>query len=54
GGEHTLPHSWITLFAPAQNPQIVVTVLAEESGEGSNIAAPIAKQILTEWFSKKN
>lgn len=52
GGEATLPHAWITLFAPAYNPQIVVTVLAEESGEGSNIAAPIAKDILTEWFSR--
>ena len=52
GGETTLPHAWITLFAPAYNPQIVVTVLAEESGEGSNIAAPIAKKILEEWFSR--
>jgi penicillin-binding protein 2 len=51
GGEDTLPHSWITLFAPAHNPTIVLTVLAEESGEGSNVAAPVAKEILTEWFS---
>ena len=53
GGEKTLPHAWITLFAPAYNPQIVVTVLAEESGEGSNIAAPIAKEILTAWFQNE-
>lgn len=52
GGEKTLPHAWITLFAPAYDPQIVVTVLAEESGEGSTVAAPIAKEILTEWFTK--
>jgi len=52
GGADTLPHAWITLFAPAYNPQIVVTVLAEESGEGSNIAAPVAKKILEEWFSR--
>src|SRR3989344_4998034 len=52
GGETTLPHAWITLFAPAYDPQIVVTVLAETSGEGSNIAAPIAKEILQEWFEK--
>lgn len=54
GGESTVPHAWITLFAPAYNPQIVLTVLAEESGEGSNIAAPIAKQILESWFSSQN
>lgn len=52
GGQNSLPHAWITLFAPAENPQIVVTVLSEESGEGSNEAAPIAKEILTEWFSR--
>ena len=52
GGEQTKPHAWITLFAPAYDPEIVLTILAEESGEGSNVAAPIAKEILTEWFSR--
>ena len=59
GGKESLPHAWITLFAPAPlsgapayDPQIVVTVLSESSGEGSNIAAPIAKKILEEWFSR--
>lgn len=52
GGESTPPHAWITLFAPAYDPQIVITVLAESSGEGSNVAAPIAKKILEEYFGK--
>ncbi len=52
GDDKTQPHSWITLFAPAYNPQIVVTVLAEDSGEGSNVAGPIAKSILTSYFGK--
>ena len=52
GGPDTLPHAWITLFAPEYNPQVVITVLAEESGEGSNIAAPIAKKILENWFTR--
>ena len=52
GGETTLPHAWLTLFAPAYNPQIVVTVLVENSGEGSNIAGPIAKDILEFYFSR--
>lgn len=52
GDEETLPHSWITLFAPAYNPQIIVTVLAESSGEGSSVAAPIAKEVLKEWFNR--
>jgi penicillin-binding protein 2 len=52
GGEKTLPHAWITLFAPSDNPEIIVTVLSESSGEGSNVAAPIAKKILEEWFGR--
>jgi len=52
GTDTTLPHAWITLFAPAYDPQIVLTVLSEDSGEGSNIAGPIAKEILTSYFSK--
>lgn len=52
GNETSEPHAWITLFAPAYDPQIVVTVLAEDSGEGSNVAAPIAKKILEDWFER--
>lgn len=52
GNDAALSHAWITIFAPAYNPQIVVTVLAESSGEGSVVAAPIAKQILTKWFER--
>lgn len=51
GGENTLADAWITLFAPAYNPQIVITVLVENGGEGSNVAAPIAKEILSYYFS---
>lgn len=51
GGEDTLPHAWITLFAPAYNPQIVITVLVESAGEGSSVAGPIAKKILETYFS---
>ncbi len=52
GGEKSLPHAWITLFAPAYDPEIVIMVLSEESGEGSNVAAPIAKKILEAWFTR--
>lgn len=53
GDDQTLPHAWITLFAPAYNPEIVITVLNESSGEGSNEAGPIAKKILESYFSQK-
>lgn len=34
------------------DPEISVTVLVEGGGEGSNVAAPIAKKILEYWFSR--
>jgi cell division protein FtsI/penicillin-binding protein 2 len=53
GDEKTEPHAWITLFAPAKDPQVVVTVLSESSGEGSTISGPIARKILEAWFTEK-
>lgn len=53
GGEKTLPHAWITLFAPAYKPEIIVTVLNESAGEGSKEAAPIAKKVLDAYFTEK-
>ncbi len=50
GGKETKSHAWITLFAPFYKPKIVVTVLVENSGEGSSVAGPIAKQIVSRYF----
>lgn len=40
------PHAWFTAFAPAKNPQVAVVVLVEHGGEGYDVAAPIAKQLI--------
>lgn len=61
-------HAWFTVFAPVPeefvtdpkqytkiitgSPEISVTVLIEEGGEGSSEAAPIAKKILEVWFRR--
>ncbi|HOZ80835.1 MAG TPA: penicillin-binding transpeptidase domain-containing protein [Candidatus Woesebacteria bacterium] len=45
-------HAWLTAFAPADNPEISITVLVERGGEGSDVAAPIVGDILKEWFSE--
>lgn len=52
GDPENKTHAWFTVFAPAENPQISVTVLVEGGGEGSNVAAPIAKKILEKWFGR--
>lgn len=44
-------HAWYTSFAPADDPKIALTVLIEGGGEGSTVAAPIAKEIYRWYFS---
>lgn len=51
--DHTDPHAWFTIFAPFHNPEISITVMVEHGGEGSTVASPIAKEILTKYFEEK-
>lgn len=44
------PYGWYTAFAPFEKPNIVVTVVLENSGEGSNVAAPVVKKAFEYWF----
>ncbi|MEK7557755.1 MAG: penicillin-binding protein 2 [Patescibacteria group bacterium] len=46
-------HAWFTGFAPFDNPQVVITILVEQGGEGSSVAVPIAKEVLTWYFTNK-
>ncbi len=48
-GEHR-DHAWFVGFAPADDPQIAVVVLAEHSGFGGAVAAPIARSVMEAWF----
>ena len=48
------PHAWFTVFAPYDNPTIHITVLVENGGQGSDVAAPIAKAMLTYYFEHEN
>lgn len=44
------PNAWFVAYAPADNPQIAVVVMVEQSLEGSQVAAPIARRILDDYF----
>ncbi|HEV8437366.1 MAG TPA: penicillin-binding protein 2 [Methylomirabilota bacterium] len=46
-------HAWFASFAPADDPQVVVVVLAERGGKGGQVAAPIARQIYQTIFLQK-
>jgi cell division protein FtsI/penicillin-binding protein 2 len=45
-----LPFAWFTAYAPADDPQIAVTVLFENAGQGSAQAAPVVRQIVEAYF----
>jgi len=43
-------HAWFTGFAPAQEPEICVTIIIEGAGAGGDYAVPIAKRIFDAYF----
>lgn len=47
-------HAWFTSFAPFDNPEIVLTILIEEGGEGSSIAVPIAYDFYQWWWAYRS
>jgi len=44
------PHSWFIGFAPAEKPEIAVSIIVEHSGTGSAYAVPIASKIFDAYF----
>ncbi len=50
GGEGTPPHAWFGAFAPAEDPEIAIAVIVENSREGSEVAAPIVRRILETYY----
>ena len=45
-------YSWVTVFAPYENPKIVLTVMVEDAKEGSLAVLPVAKEALEWYFTK--
>jgi len=46
-------HAWFTCYAPADAPEIAVTVLVEHGGHGGSAAAPIAQKVMQKYFELK-
>lgn len=44
-------HALFVSFAPRDNPEIVVAVVAEHSGHGGSAAAPVARKVLEAYFA---
>ncbi|MFA7325501.1 MAG: penicillin-binding protein 2 [Candidatus Kapaibacterium sp.] len=47
---HGKDHGWFTCFAPKENPKIAMAVMVENAGWGGRVCAPIAKELLLEFF----
>lgn len=45
-------HALFIAFAPADNPQIAVAVVAEHGGHGGSVAAPIAAEVIKQYLSE--
>ncbi len=43
-------HAWFTGFAPADDPEVCVTIIVEEAGSGGSYAVPIAKRVFDAYF----
>ncbi len=49
-GEQQGTHSWFVGFTNVDNPELVISVLVEDGGSGSESAVPITKQILDSYY----
>ncbi len=47
-------HAWFTGFAPAEDPEICVTIIVEGAGSGGDYAVPMAKRIFNAWFDEQD
>lgn len=45
-------HAWFTGFAPAEDPEISVTIIVESIGTGGDYAVPMAKRIFDVYFDE--
>ena len=46
------PNAWFVAYAPAEDPEIAVVVMVEQSLEGSQVSAPIVRRILDGYFNE--
>ena len=48
--ERERKHAWFIAFAPADDPRIALSVLVENGGGGSTVAAPVAKEVIDAYL----
>lgn len=48
--EGELPHAWFVGYLPAEDPEIAIVAMLENSGEGSTFAAPLFRQVAEAYY----
>ena len=48
------PHAWFAGYAPAFQPEVVITVILEHAGEGSKQAAPLFRTMADAYFALRS
>ncbi|XWY18815.1 penicillin-binding protein 2 [Bisgaard Taxon 45] len=46
-------HAWFTAYAPYDDPKMVVSIILENAGGGSSVAAPIVRQIMDYYLTQR-
>lgn len=44
-------HAWFVAYAPADDPEIAVALIVENSGHGGSVAAPLVAKLLESYFA---
>jgi penicillin-binding protein 2 len=47
-------HAWFAAYAPTDNPEIVLVIFLEHAGHGGAEAAPVAMNVLREYFDRQD
>ena len=45
------PNAWFVAYTPANDPQLAVMVMVDQSREGAEVAAPIVRRILDQYYN---
>src|ERR1700681_2538253 len=52
-GKQFKDNSWFVGYAPRRNPEIVVSVLVQAGGHGSEAAGPVVRDVVKAYYDKK-
>ena len=46
-------HAWFTAYAPIEDPEVSIIIFLYDGGEGSQMAVPVAHEILEYYFAQE-